>query len=329
MNSTNETFYPLDYWFSSYGYPYILDLIATYLITPIWLLSLIFSIFSLFILLKRPFFASNFFSYMRLYVGNCLILSILSLTTILATTRRFLSISNTYEATFYCIYVFIFTENILFLFSSCIEICLVVERILFILPTSFRRIKLISFNKFFLILFVICIAINIPSIFLFDPAFIDVQLDQNRTFRVWYIGFTNFSFSLTGQILNYFGYIFHDILPMICKIILNSLSVYLVGKYVKNKQLLRATGTTTKANADLVSFDRKQTYIGLIMNTFSLLEHIFYILNYVLYFLYYYDLANLVYIIAIFFIAMKHFLIFFILLLLNNLFRNEVKNFFK
>ena len=114
---------------------------------------------------------------------------------------------------------------------------------------------------------------------------------------------------------------------MVSKIVINSLSVYLVRKYVKNKQRIRAA--TTTANSNLVNFDHKQTYVALVMSVFSLFEHILYIASYVLYFVNNYDLSTVVYVVALLFIALKHLLIFFILILFNNLFRNEVKHFFR
>jgi hypothetical protein len=138
---------------------------------------------------------------------------------------------------------------------------------------------------------------------------------------------TDFSDCLFGQIFVYFGYIFRDILPLISKIIFNSLSVYLVRKYVKNKQKIRAA--TPRSKARIENFDRKQTYIALLMSTFSLAEHFLYIVNYALYFVDNFDLSTIVYISASVFIAAKHIFFYFILLILNNLFRNEVKFIFK
>ena len=328
MNSTNETFYSLDYWFTFYGYPYIADLIVAYAITPIWFLSLILSIFSLFILRKAPFFASNFFSYMRLYVANCLILSLLGLATILGATHRFFSITNTYEAVFLTNYVLWFIGNCLILFSSSIEICLIVEKMLYLMSARFKRIKVIKFNLFFFVLFVACILVNVPLLFILEPAFADVQLDKSTLFRVWYIGMNTFSSTLTGQIFYYLAYIFRDILPMIFKLILNSLSIYLVRRYVRNKQRIRSS-TITTLSSELVSFDRKQTYVALVMNTFSLLEHMLYIASYIFYYINNYDLSTFLIVIAFLFISVKHFCIFFILLFFNSLFRNEVKNCFR
>ena len=181
MNSTNETFYPLDYWFSLFGYPYTADVIFGYVITPIWFLSSSFSLFSLFILRKTPFLASPFFACMRLYVANCLALSVLGLTTILASTHQIFRITNTYEVVF-CAINLLWFENSLLLFSSLIEISLVVERVLYLLPAGFSRIKLISFKKLFFILFIFCILVNLPGVFFFEPAFADIQLDPNTPY---------------------------------------------------------------------------------------------------------------------------------------------------
>ena len=325
MNSSNDTFYSLEYWFGLYGYPNIADIIVAYVITPFWLLSLVANLFSLLILLKTPFFASHFFSYMRLYVVNCVILSLIGISALFATTHNIFSISNTYEVVYFSYWATWFAANSLILFSSCIEISLVVEKILFLLPARFGRIKFIGFYKFFFFLFIVCLLINLPGLFLFEASYADIQLDQNTTFRIWFIGVSDFSYSPTGEILNYLGYLFRDILPMFSKIVINSLSVYLVRRYVENKQRF----VTTAANSNLVNFDQKQTYVALVMSVISLFEHMLYIASYVYYFVNNYDLSTIVYVAALLFIALKHLFIFFILILFNNLFRNEVKKFFK
>ena len=81
---------------------------------------------------------------------------------------------------------------------------------------------------------------NVPELFLFEPVFEDIQLDPNTVFEMWYVDITSFSFSQAGEIFYYFGYIFRDILPMILKLVLNFISIYLVRRYVRNKQKIRA-----------------------------------------------------------------------------------------
>ena len=113
---------------------------------------------------------------------------------------------------------------------------------------------------------------------------------------------------------------------MILKLFLNFISIYLVRRYVRNKQKIRAT--TASASSHLIKFDRKQTYIALVMNTTSLIEHMLYITSYFLFYIYEFDLSTLIFVIALLFIAIKHLFTFFILFGFNNLFRNEVKNIF-
>lgn len=323
MNSTNASFHPLDYWFSLYGYAYITDIITAYLITPVWLVSLFFSMLSFFILLKTPFFSSSFFRYMRLYVANCLILSVVSTTTIISLTRRITSITNTYEAVFYAIYVHWFLTNSLNLFSNCIEICLVVERSLYMLPKSFNRIKLISFRKFFFILFLVCTLVNTSGMFLFQASYADIQLDRNTLFRMWHFSPTSFSYTNTGRILNYLGYLFREILPMVLNIVFNLISICLVRRYVENKKRIIRTATESTA-----SFDQRQTYISVVMSTLSLLEHVVNVASYVLFFINKYAQSTKFVGFALLIIAVKHALVFFILLFFNGLFRNEFKKMF-
>ena len=321
MNSTNAS---LDYWFGLYGYAYITDIITAYLITPAWLVSLLFSILSLFILLKTPFLPSSFFRYMRLYVANCLILSAVSTTTIISLTRRITSITNTYEAVFYAIYVHWFITNSLNLFGNCIEICLVVERSLYILPKSFHRIKLLSFKKFFFILFLACSLVNTSGLVLFHPACADIQMDENKLFRIWYFSPASFSYTRTGRIVNYLGYLFREILPMVLNLVLNSISICLVRRYVENKNRIVRTATESTA-----SFDQRLTYISVVMSTLSLLEHVVNVASYVLFFIKKYGQSTKFIGFALLVIAVKHSLVFFILLFFNGLFRNEVKKIFK
>ena len=326
MNSSNETFYPIDFWFSLYGFPHVQDIIIVYIITPFWVTALILSSFSFFVMLKAPFFHSSFFKYMRLYVLSNSLLSLLSTTSFIQLTRHIFSFTNTEAATFYGNYVFAYAQSSLFSFSSLIEICLAAERILGLLPRRFKKIKILGFNKFFSISFIACVLVNITAVLLFEPAYADIQLENNAVFRLWYYGITSLSSTSTGAFLSYFGYVFRDILPMIAKIVLNTLLVYLIRSYVKRKQ--RISTTANASNAHLASIDQRQTYISLIMSTFSLLEHILYITSFIQYFFNDYDVANFIYTFAAFSIAVKLVFNFFILLIFNNLFRNEVRNIF-
>ena len=81
-------------------------------------------------------------------------------------------------------------------------------------------------------LFVFCIILHVPTFFLFIPTYDDVQLDENTSYRIWYMGITDFSYTLSGKALTYLQYLIRDVLPLFIKLILNSMLVYLVKSYV-------------------------------------------------------------------------------------------------
>ena len=71
--------------------------------------------------------------------------------------------------------------------------------------------------------------------------------------------------------------------------------------------------------------DRNQTYIAIIMCVFSLIEHLFYTLSYMMYFLKHFSLANIFYFLALVSICLKYIANFFLLYKFNDLFRSELK----
>ena len=76
------------------------------------------------------------------------------------------------------------------------------------------------------------------------------------------------------------------------------------------------------------SFIKKnQTYISLIMCIFSILEHLFYIFSYILYFLNEYSDSNIFFYVATLFITNKHLFNILILYKFNSLFKSELQKF--
>ena len=161
-----------------------------------------------------------------------------------------------------------------------------------------------------------------------EPAYADVQLNQEIWHRIWYYGVSSFTSSLVGNILNYAGYAFRDGVPLILKLTLNSLMVYLVKNYAKKLEAEKLEFTErishlidtrqnavvqTNTNNFVSKTDRNQTYIACIMRLFSLFEHSFYTLGYALYFVNIFDLSSYFLCAAVFsiiiYIIINHFLI--------------------
>ena len=155
------------------------------------------------------------------------------------------------------------------------------------------------------------------------------------------MGIADFSNTLTGKVISYLHYLIRDILPLIIKIILNSMLVYLVKSYVNKfkKEKLANAFKVSNAGNDLVSMniqienyisktDRNQTYISLIMCIFSIFEHIFYIASYITYFLNEFSDSTIFFCLASLFIAFKQMFNILILYKFNSLFKTELKKFF-
>ena len=346
MNSTNETFYPLSYWFDLFGYTYIFDSLYFFALTPICLISLGLNIMTFHALNKKPFMKSRFFSYMRYYVFNGIFQSLISMTTFIINTHNFFEFTNTYEALFYGIYIYFSLFSSSLLFGSCLEILMVIERSLYFLPAKFKKIKIINIKIISIIVLLISVFINAIFIFLTEPAYSDVQLSEKTWHRIWYFGFTSFSSTLAGSILNFLVHIIRDIFPLILKIALNSLIVYLVKDYSKKLQMEKLEfaqkitftkendqNTTAEINTTHYNFisktDRNQTFVAILMSLFSLFEHAFNILWYFIYLFNRIVLSNAFLYAALLSVLIKLICNFFILYKFNCLFRNEIKKMFK
>lgn len=184
MNSSNDTYYPLEYWFELFGYPVSVEIISTFLVLPFGLISFLLNLISFIVLTKQCFLGSIFYSYMKLYIINGAILSLISSTQFIAGTHKMFSFTNSYGALAYTIYFFISTQATFFLFTCFLEICIVIERSMYFLPKRFRKIQNIDFNKLTLILFLFCIMLHLPTLFFSVPAYLDIQSDKNIPYRI-------------------------------------------------------------------------------------------------------------------------------------------------
>ena len=103
MNSAyNLTLQPLDYWLRFYGFPNYLEILYIYVQTPFSVLAFAFNLVAFFILQKNIFSVSRFFKYMRFYVLNNSITSLLLISTFMGGSHRYLTFTNSFSALFYC-----------------------------------------------------------------------------------------------------------------------------------------------------------------------------------------------------------------------------------
>ena len=94
MNSSNVTYYPLDYWFEVFGYPESIEIVSTYIVLPIGLISFMLNVLTFIVLQKQSFLGSIFFSYMKLYIFNGAILSLIFSTHFITATHKILILAR-------------------------------------------------------------------------------------------------------------------------------------------------------------------------------------------------------------------------------------------
>lgn len=325
------------------GSSLVLDIFYMLLI-PLGLISFALNFISYKILQKKEFKARPFYIYMRIYALNNIAESVLIMTSFSYLTKEIFQFSNSYAAIFYGCYIHVIFTSTLYLNSNLLEICILIGRILFFLPVSYIKYRFAKIKKLCLILLSISFLISLPFFFLMYPAYIDVRTGQSfQTKRMYFANFTPFAKSIGGQLQIYIIYIVRDVMTLIIKILLNSYSVFLVKNYLKNLKIeklefaLKISLMTIDTNKRTDSVknhesciyisktDRNQTYIAIIMCIFSLIEHLFYTLSYMMYFLKHISLANSFYYLALVSICLKYITNFFLLYKFNYLFRSQLK----
>ena len=344
MNSTNRTHESLDYWLEMFGFSRTFDIIYVYVLTPCGLVSLILNLFSFIILQKLSFKTRKFFRYMRLYVLNSVMLSLFSIGTFIFTTRTIFEFTNTHIADVISNYFIFPTQYVFYFYGSILEICIIIERSQYFLPRRFKKVALDRFKLFFLILFLISVIIQSPFYFFFEPVYVDVPLDENTAYRIWYYNTNNFSTSLAGNIINYAEYAIRDFIPLVMKIVLNSLMIHMVKQYmnrikiekisfankISSPYLHAKVDYSIERNDEYITkTERNQTRIGLLMSLISLFEHVSNIIFYFFYYFKLYSQSNIAFDVASFIILLKHSFNFIILYKFNYLFRMAVLKVFR
>lgn len=341
MNSTgNKTFLSLDTWFNLFGQTKTFDYLFIGLQFPVCIVAFLFNLLTFSVMQKKAFLKSPFFKYMKCYTLNSIFLSLVLTTAFIPGTKRIFKFTNSYGSYVYGSYLYAFLVSTLFLNSSLLEIAMVAERALFFLPARFKKIKIVRVYQFCFVFLALSVIVSLPMIVLFVPGHLVVPLDENTLVDIYFWNSSPFSLTFAGQVVANIMYFIRDIIGPILKLILNVFVVVLVKKYIKRIKLdkmefsLRISTTAlhekNKVNQSVYVnvTDTHQTYLAIIMCSFSFIEHFFYIFSFVVYFLKLNQYAGLFYYLAILSIGIKHLSNFFVFYKFNFLFRNEINKIF-
>ena len=331
----NETL-NLEYYISVYGSTYLVDILYMYVLTPIAVIAFFLNILAYIIFSKIQFTNAVIFNYLRLYVFNNSLLSLLLITTFVNCTYRIFDFTNTYEATFYGTYFMSPLITILFFTASLLEICIIIERSSKFSQGLFNFLLIKNIKLTTLIIYVVSIIINIPVFFTNYPENIDIGL-SNSTFRLYYWGVSEFSVSLFGSILTYSIYFIRDIVVLIIKIILNILSVHLVKRYLykikvdvpisQNNQNEISENQNNKPQKKYIGVtDRNLTYMAILMCIMSAFENFLFVASNIYYTISINEISTTIIFFSYFILAFKNSLNFFAFFFFNKSFNTELKN---
>ena len=317
--------YNLDYWLQYYGSTWTTDSLYLFALTPMSLLSFIMNILAFIVLSKSSFGSAIIFRYLRLYVLNSSIISLLLATTFIFSSYRIFSFSNSYGTLFYGSYFHSPFLSIFYTFGGLLEIFITIERALTFMPDRGLK-KIINHKQFWLVLLILSVFINIPVFFVNYPGIDDVLLDTGLAHRFYYWGVTDFALSPAGVGITYALYSLRDVVSLLVKILLNVLTVHLIRKHFNRiSSDLRDQGENCAGKTYITEVDRNLTYTGVIMCVLSSLENVFVIVSYVLVS---YQISYLMFFISYFTLAIKNFTNLFVLYSFNNFFKEEFRKTF-
>ena len=347
-DSTNTTaiYWPKQAWLELFGMAFTTDYLILYLIGSISILGGFLNLLSFYILTKRPFNNTQLFQYLKVYVINSSILCFMSSTNFVMTTYYVFDFTNTYSARAYGTFFFIVVVTTAHFYGGVLDIYISLERMFYFIPSLNNWIIKFKYKKVCLILFVAVLVLNFPFFFINSPAFIDVQLNETETFRIWYFGLSSFGMSKAGQITSFVTYSIRDVLTLLVEVVLNMLSVILLKRYIrKKKAVLNAAPNKTESTSNtqtealpaaavnrgevLARLNTNLTIMVFIMCLFSTLAHVF-LITCTTNFLFSQDMlaCGLCYL-ANLFVSIKHASNFFIFVFFNSFFRDEFRKLFK
>ena len=270
----------------------------------------------------------------------CLVLS-----TYFNITYNYFDMTNSFLVRAYSSIVYIPIVTILAFFSGFLDILISVERLLDFFP----NVRKLTSLKSCFILMPVVILITLPYFFIYYPSHLDVDLSQNETFRLYFIGLSDFGQSSIGQIVNNVLFFIKDVLVFIIEIVLNVLLVVLITKHKnKKKRVIKTTtiplnslqpppspfrvsssSSHSTINAAVVSKRNKNiTVMVVVICVFSGFAHVTTIMCNTSLTIAQNTLSYSFCFGANFFLSLKSFSNFFIFLFFNNLFFAEIVNLF-
>ena len=256
MNSTSSNSnisyfnYDLEFWLPQFASTWALDSIYLFVITPIALIGVFLNIYTFIFLSKKEFKKNKIYSYFKCIALNSALMNLVESGLFSCSTYRYFNFSNSYESNFYGTHVYLPVSNTCYIFGSCLDILVSLERCS-IFVNKLKRLFTYPVKYVCLISLALCILVTFPFFFVEEPAYFDAPIYPKTYYRIWYWGITSFGYSLAGTILAAIGYFVRDVCFLAAEISINIYSIYLFKKFFKSKTSLLKLNLTEGTSADL------------------------------------------------------------------------------
>lgn len=228
---------PFEYHLTSVGSTWFADSISLFIMPFICMSGIFTNITGFITLLLNSKLRLKMHYYLRVYFLNSFFICLFGLMYGVFSARRYLSFGNTWYAMVYVNQVAIPVVNTCYFYNNMLDLMMVFEKL-----CIFVR-KFAYFNKKYIkkpltpcvILFSICLIINLPIFFAYTPVVEEVFLDQNKSVQLYSYDLTQFEKSTFGLFLMYLGNFFRDILTFIILVCLNCILIWHLREYYEKK----------------------------------------------------------------------------------------------
>ena len=320
-NQTIVFYLTKEQWITFFGSSILIDQINLYFLTPLSLIGAVLNLLSFIVFSQKDFSSINLCSYLKILTLNSLAVNLLQSTVFFFTNYRFFEFTNTVQMVNYYSYFYFPFISVTYTFGNIIAIIINLERI-FQAKKRADYFKKLNSKVVGLVLFVVCILLNIPLFLTYTPAYMQLPTGPTSFFTLNYSSYTQFSTGLFGKITTYILYGLRNIVIYLIEIVVNVVLVLSLKSFLKKKQQLtglyhsnkissysNSSEQSNKSKKDNKSkqLEYKATIMVLIICLLSTLEHSFYI-AYTLYNLFRFDfVSNVLFVVSNFLITFKHF----------------------
>ncbi len=313
---------------------YIKDALNLFILIPLGVIGTILNLITLIILSKKTFSNKNIYNIMKLYTFTSLIITFFIIFVFYHSPKILFELSKI--GRIYICNLAVWFYLFFFFFGNCLDILMNLERALNY-TNGYDKIKQISSNLIFSIVFVLCLIIHLPN----DLA-LTYTPDDQLYIKLYLCHSTEFANKPSTKMILFVTFIIEGPIVMILTIVTNILAYISYRSFMKRKKKLlnnifnRSNELTEIEKRKLAKMEKKNQKLLIMtiyLTIFSIISHFIQFSAQIIIFLPSSNVSLFVFVwaqfIYIFIIALKHFCTIFFNYNFNSNFKRTLLSFFR